>query len=236
VSETDRACGLRFESVPGPLVAVCGAAGGVGVSTIATALARQAARESPLPILVAEVDSGPGGLAAVVGAQSGQSLAALARDLAAGTDHPAIPWIEPEPGLRVIAGRPGLGAPLDAVPVLVQQARMAHALVALDCGVAGSEAARVGLAAADHTLLVLRDSEAAVTRAELVAGSLRGQCGLTVVLIAGRRERGVRRRARLLAERQADGLVLVPSARAGHEDDLLGALAGLAVALRTRIG
>src|SRR5436305_1368767 len=44
------ACGLAFERLGGPLVAVCGLAGGAGTTTLALALARQAARESALPV------------------------------------------------------------------------------------------------------------------------------------------------------------------------------------------
>ena len=45
-------CDLAFDRAGGPVVAVCGLAGGVGSSTLALALSRQAALESCAPVLL----------------------------------------------------------------------------------------------------------------------------------------------------------------------------------------
>ena len=47
---------LAFHRTGGPLVAVCGLAGGAGTSTLAYLLARRAARHSTVPVLLAELD------------------------------------------------------------------------------------------------------------------------------------------------------------------------------------
>ena len=63
-----RAIGLAFDELGGPLVAVCGLAGGAGTTTLALLLAHQAAVASAAPILLTEADPLRPGLAALSGA------------------------------------------------------------------------------------------------------------------------------------------------------------------------
>src|SRR5215207_10219947 len=74
-------CGLAFNELGGPLVALCGLAGGAGTSTLALLLARQAAAESSAPVLLTEADPLRPGLAALTGCATPRPLIALAREL-----------------------------------------------------------------------------------------------------------------------------------------------------------
>jgi MinD-like ATPase involved in chromosome partitioning or flagellar assembly len=129
-------CGLNFDQLGGPVVAVCGLAGGVGTSTFALALARQAARESSAAVLLAESDSYRGGLSVLVGHETPHSLSALACAIAEG-NQPTDTFLEFASGLRVIASGPRreAQASADVTRALLDQARDAHGLVVIDCGV-----------------------------------------------------------------------------------------------------
>ena len=128
-------CGLNFDQPGGPVVAVCGLAGGVGTSTFAFALARQAARESSAPVLLIETGSCRPGLSVLVGHETPYSLTALARAIAVG-NQPTDTFLEFASGLRLIASGPSreASAPAAAMRALLDQARDAHGLVVVDCG------------------------------------------------------------------------------------------------------
>lgn len=128
-------CGLSFDQLGGPVVAVCGLAGGVGTSTFALALARQAARESATAVLLIETGSCRPGLSVLVGHETPHSLTALAHSVADG-DPLTNTFLEFTSGLRVIAAGPRREepAPPEAMRTLVDQARDAHGLVVVDCG------------------------------------------------------------------------------------------------------
>ena len=74
-------CGLAFNELGGPLVALCGLTGGAGTSTLALLLARQAAAESSAPVLLTEADPLRPGLAALAGCATPRPLIALAHEL-----------------------------------------------------------------------------------------------------------------------------------------------------------
>ena len=69
---------LAFDTVGGPVVAVCGLTGGAGTSTLALLLARLAASDSTAPILLAETDPMRAGLAVLTGRATPRPLVALA--------------------------------------------------------------------------------------------------------------------------------------------------------------
>ena len=98
-------CGLNFDDLGGPLVAVCGLTGGAGSTTVALALARQSALESRVPVLIAEHGNPCGGLAAAAGQASPLGLAALSGHLDASQPLPGA-FVELAPGLRLIAATP----------------------------------------------------------------------------------------------------------------------------------
>jgi hypothetical protein len=206
---------LAFHRAGGPLVAVCGLAGGAGASTLAYLLARRAARHSTVPVLLAELAGG--GLAAVVGVNSPLGLCELAR--AVDEDcAPERPFAEAA-GLRLVASaQPGDPGPLPAGALerLLDDARAAHGLVVVDVGQpTASEAERL-LAIADHLLLCVPATDAGTRRAELrLAGGLLRRIAATGgrTLVCAATQPGARaqvRQLRRLADGRVDRLLLVP--------------------------
>ena len=129
------ASALAFDELGGPLVAVCGLAGGAGASTLALLLARQAAASSAAPVLLTEADPLRGGLAALAGHAAPHPLVELAQRVAEDA-APAETFLELEPGLRLVAAAPRRRETPDpeAVRALLGEARAAHGLVIVDCG------------------------------------------------------------------------------------------------------
>lgn len=128
-------CGLAFDRIGGPVVAVCGLAGGAGTSTVALALASRATTESRAPVLLADAAEATGGLAHLAGARSPRPLTDLARLLVDG-DAAGDTYTEFASGLRLVAAGPGPAGERDRVDTraVLVQAREAHGLVVLDCG------------------------------------------------------------------------------------------------------
>jgi cellulose biosynthesis protein BcsQ len=211
---------LRFDALDGPLVAVCGLVGGSGASTLAFALARQVARESAAPVLLAEADARRAGLAVVAGTTTRLGLSDLAREVADG-HAPGEPFVELEDGVRLVASDPRrvtepAPAQLDA---LLHDARSAHGLVIVDCGTAWPMADRV-LDAATHIIWTIKASRAAVVHARrLMASDALPTPGrhreALVAVAADRLTRASVRELRRLAGERCDRLVLVP-----HSDAL----------------
>lgn len=159
-------CGLAFNELGGPLVALCGLTGGAGTSTLALLLARQAAAESSAPVLLAEADPLRPGLAALAGCATPRPLIALAREL----DDDRVPretFLELAPGLRLIAAVPqACASPSpDAVRALLGQARDAHGLTLVDCGTHWSTGDPV-LAAATHMIWTVAATPTGLARAQ----------------------------------------------------------------------
>jgi cellulose biosynthesis protein BcsQ len=208
---------LAFHRPGGPLVAVCGLAGGAGTSTLAYLLACQAARRSTVPVLLAELDAG-GGLAAVAGASSPLALCELAS--AVDAEHaPEQPFAEVASGLRLIASaQPGHISPLPAGALerLLDDARAAHGLVVVDAGQPTPADADLLLAVADHALLCVPATAAGVRRAELeLAGGMLHRAAATgrralVCAATQPQARTQVRQLRRLAEDRVDRLLLVP--------------------------
>ena len=232
-------CGLAFNRAGGPLVAICGLAGGAGTSTLALALARQAAHESTAPVLLCETDSSAGGLAAIARASSQLSLGELATSALSGAALTAPPFATGADGLRVIAAGPGhaVGDPEQMRQVL-REARAAHGLVVVDGGLLGGLGSRAALAAATHALFVMPATTAGLARAEqLLGGALSPRHAVALVAVSPSAQAVRARELRQLAERHVDRLVLVPHIAAvargeGGAGQLELALAGLATALR----
>jgi len=206
---------LAFHRSGGPLVAVCGLAGGAGTSTLAYLLARRAARHSSVPVLLAELDAATG-LAALAGAASPLGL----RELAVAVDEgraPDPPFAEAAGGLRLIATTKPDDS--DAVPPeplarLLEDARTAHGLVVIDAG--QPTPGNTVLTRADQALLCLPATKAGTRRAELqlTAGLLRGlAAGARSALVCSAtqpRARAQVRQLRRLAQDRVDRLLLVP--------------------------
>jgi MinD-like ATPase involved in chromosome partitioning or flagellar assembly len=237
-------CGLAFDVPGGPLVAVCALVGGSGASTLAFALAQQAARESSAPVLLAESDARRAGLALLAGQASPLCLLRLARDVADGR-APHRPFIELDAGLRMIASAPHPVAAPDPADVraLLRDARAAHGVVIVDCGTAWAEARPV-LEEATHIVWTVTAEHTAVARARVLFASeaLPPQGRSREILVALRLERGRRasvRALRRLASQRCERLVLaaqsdaLPDGEVPATDSRLGrTLTGLAHTLR----
>ena len=207
---------LAFHRPGGPLVAVCGLAGGAGTSTLAYLLARRAARHSTAPVLLAEFNPG-GGLVALAGAASSLGLCELAR--AVDEERPPERPFTEAAGLRLVAAtQPGAPDPLPvgALERLLDDARAAHGLVVVDAGRPTAGEAEQLLAMADHLLLCVPATDTGVRRAELqlASGLLRraGSAG-NRALVCAATQQGARakvRQLRRLADGRVDRLLLVP--------------------------
>jgi hypothetical protein len=223
--EIATSCGLAFDESGGPLVAVCALVGGSGASTIAFALARQAARESAAPILLAESDARRAGLAVLAGEASPLCLLRLARDVADGRP-PERPFVELDAGLRMVASAPHpVASPEPAeVRALLRDARAAHGLVIVDCGTAWA-AARPVLDEATHILWTVTAARTAVARARVLfaSGALPPPGRWRETLVALELERGPRasvRALRRLAAHRCERLVLAARSDALADGEL----------------
>jgi hypothetical protein len=241
----DRAsvCGLAFDQLGGPLIAVCGLAGGAGTSTLALVLARQAAAESAAPVLLAEADPLRAGLAALAGRATPRPLVALAQQ----ADDDVVPtdtFVELTPGLRLIAATPQPGTPVgpDALSALLDEARDAHGLVIVDCGTHWTAASPV-LSQATHIIWTLPATPVGLTRgqaqfaADVTPTPGRWREVLAATATTPRPLVSVRA-LRKVARQRCDRLVLIPHSAAlargeqGASDATSRALTGLAATLR----
>jgi hypothetical protein len=194
-------CGLRFSRPGGPLVVICGLHGGAGTSTLAYALAAQAAEESPATVLLCETDAAAGDVAALTGVTSPLSLSELAGEFALGR-APAGGTLARAGKLRVIAAAPT--APLavgdDAVIALMNAAQPRHGLTVIDAGTARAPLTRELLRIATHVIwmTVARPGAAQRGRA-LLSGPLAPAVAARQALVV----RGVRRAGGTGARQQA---------------------------------
>lgn len=228
---------LVFDEPGGPVVAVCGLAGGAGTSTIALLLARQAAADSAAPVLLGESYAGRG-LALLAGRGTRHSLNALAVYAAAG-ETPDAAFAEIAPGLRLVACIERTAHADDApVSQLLNQAREAHGLVVVDGGTTWSPDDQI-LAAATHRVWVFPATPAglaaarvarppsAVSGRDVAVAVARDPNALVSVRAIRRTTRGRYQRLALVpySERLARGELDV-------DDSIAHAIGGIATALR----
>jgi MinD-like ATPase involved in chromosome partitioning or flagellar assembly len=235
-------CGLAFDALGGPLVAICGLTGGAGTSTLALVLARQAARDSSAPVLLTEHDAQRPGLAALAGRATPRPLVALARDLAH-RRPPVDTFAELADGLRLIAAAPHAELQVDATAVhsLLDQARAAHGLVVVDCGTHWTKHSPV-LDRATHVIWTLAATATASARAALAFDTIApapGQAREALAAVCVRPDRAVTVRAlRRLAAGRCDRLVVFPhDQNVAHDPEHVGpaalhALTALGAVLR----
>ena len=154
----------------GPLLSVCGLAGGVGVTTLAYLIALAAARQWPDPVLVADTGGPSGGLAMFAGVERPRSLGELAKQLAAGAPlGPGIFGVG-QHGVRVLAAGPEFASRCrdDKVKELVADAREVHGLTVIDCGTLAREADQIVAADATHIAWMLSATGNGVERGRRV--------------------------------------------------------------------
>ncbi len=154
----------------GPLLAVCGLAGGVGVTTLAYLIALAAARQWRDPVLVADTGGPSGGLAVCASVELPRSLGELAGQLAAGVPLGAGIYGLGQDGVRVLAARPEFSTRCrdDKVQELVADAREAHGLTVIDCGTLSREVDQTVAADATHMAWMLSATGNGVERGRRV--------------------------------------------------------------------
>ena len=220
-----RVVGLAFDELCGPLVAVCGLAGGAGSTTVALLLAHEAAAASAAPILLTEADPHRAGLAVLTGAATAHPLIDLAQHTA-NDNAPTETFLELEPGLRLIAAAPRrrtTTAPA-AVQALLNEARAAHGLVIVDCATTWMPDSPT-LASATHILWSTPATPAGLARARALLGSdlmpAPGRAVEALVATAHQPRARVSVRAlRRVAAQRCERLVLIPHSDAAARGEL----------------
>lgn len=162
--------GLCFHRSPGALLAVAGLTGGAGASVLAYLTAATAARESSVPILVADMGGPTGGLACLAGVTAPLTVCDIAERIITGEPLPSPLWATGEHGLRVLAGVPQftIDADRDAIKRILNDARQAHGLTVADVGGLARRADQAALAAATHVAWTLVASDDGVRSASRV--------------------------------------------------------------------
>jgi hypothetical protein len=205
----------------GPLLAVSGLCGGAGATTLACLVARRAVRRSERPVLLCDTGGPTGGLAAQLGLESPRTLIELANAVGEGAPLDGPLFVEAERGLRLLAGGPRLdrGAHAGGLVRLLGDARRAHDLTVIDCGVPARRCDQRALELATHVAWVLPASAGGIARARRVLDVLPSDPRRHDLLVA-RKDPAVRkppmRELTQLAERRRAPLVLMPAvSRAG---------------------
>lgn len=237
--------GLAFDALGGPLVAVCGLAGGAGTTTLALLLARHAATQSATPVLLTEADPCNAGIAALTGATTPHSLIDLAQKMA-NNDAPRESFLELQPGLRLIAAAPRRRSATDpaALRALLGEARDAHGLVIVDCATTWTAGSPI-LAAATHILWSAPATPAGLVCARAMLDSdllpAAGRCVEALVATATAQQPRTRvsvRALRHLASPRCERLILIPYSNTAARGEpsldtpVAHALTGLAPTLR----
>ena len=185
LAEAAAASGAPAAAADGRVVAVTGAKGGTGATSIALALARLAGA------LLVDLSGSRAGLPALIGCRTDRSLAELAHvgdGLAAAVETAAV---HHPCGLRLLPGPPGpevaAALPSGFATSLVRELRMAERAV-VDAGTAAFPAAREAVGTADRTLIVVTpDAYAAAAARELVTALVRaGATADTTVVVVNR--------------------------------------------------
>lgn len=199
----------------GPLLAVCGLAGGVGVTTLSYLVALEAVRQWTDPVLVADTGGPSGGLAACAGVEVPRSLGELAQQLAAGAALGGGIYAAGRDGLRVLAAGPEFSSPQgdEQVRELLADAREAHGLTVIDCGTLAREAEQTAAAAATHVAWMLTATAHGVGRCQRVLDAAPRMAGKELVVARNdvrQANAPLRELRRIAADRRAP-LVLVPN-------------------------
>jgi MinD-like ATPase involved in chromosome partitioning or flagellar assembly len=197
----------------GPLLAVCGLAGGVGVTTLSYLIALAAARQWTNPVLVADTGGPSGGLATCAGVEVQRSLSQLAEDLSAGVALGAGIYATGRDGLRVLATGPEFSRPADdQVEGLLAHAREAHGLTVIDCGTLARAIQQTAATAATHLAWVLTATPSGVRRGRRVLEASPPMAGKELIVARNdvRQVSAALRPLRQLAAERRAPLVLVP--------------------------
>jgi MinD-like ATPase involved in chromosome partitioning or flagellar assembly len=197
----------------GPLLAVCGLAGGAGTTTLTYLVAMAAARQLTQPVLAADTGGPTATLAYLAGVEAPRSLPALAAQLAAGGTLRGQLFAQGPHGVRLLASAPEFTPRYPKVQLnrVLDDAREAHCLTVLDCGTLARDVDRA-TAAATHVAWLMLATKDGVTRATRALGAAPNVAG-TELLVArrdARQRKAAVRDLRSLAAQRGAPLVLIP--------------------------
>jgi hypothetical protein len=205
---------LHRSSCLGPLLAVCGTAGGVGTTTVAYIVASAAACQWREPVLVADTGGPSGGLAAIAGVEAPRSLPELADHLATGLPLRDGIYATGSADLRVLATGPefSTSCPDPQFKRLLRDAREAHALTVIDCGTLARQADHVTIGAATHIAWVMPTAGRGACRAERVLAAAPPVSAKPILIARGdaRDTKVSVKELRRLGSEQGAPLVLLP--------------------------
>ena len=223
----------------GALLAVCGVAGGVGVSTLAYLIALAAAQQRSGPVLVADTGAPGGGLAVCAGIESSVSLRGLCQTAVRPARFSDFCAAGPA-RLRVLATGPEFKSSVgkDRLPGLLRHARETHELTVIDCGTLAGEIDQLAMAVAPHQAWIIPATDQGVDRARTVLEAAPRVAGKELIVGRGthRQPKGPVRDLRRLADERRASLVLLPHLphlESGHPD---GALDGAQLPLQAILG
>jgi MinD-like ATPase involved in chromosome partitioning or flagellar assembly len=224
----------------GPILAVCGLAGGAGVTTLSYLIALAAVRQRTDPVLVADTGGPSGGLAACAGVEVPRSLGELAQQCAAGVALGGGIYAVGRDGLRVLAAGPEFSSPraYDQVRELLADAREAHGLTVIDCGTLASEVEQTAAAAATHVAWMLTATSHGVSSGRRVLDAAPRMAGKELVVARNdvrQANAPLRELRRIAADRRAP-LVLVPHLSGLDADKLAAAAEAAQVPVQAILG
>ena len=224
----------------GPLLGVCGLAGGAGATTLAYLAALAATRQLSGQVLLADTGGPSGGLAALVGVEAPRSLPELASHLATGLPLRDGVYATGPAGLRVLAAAPEFSSSSTPAELsrILDDAREAHRLTVIDCGTLSRDVDRTAAAAATHLAWVLSATEHGLEHGERLLHAAPRMAG-SELLVARRDVRQakapIKQLRRLAAERRAT-LVLLPHVNALEHRSADRALDEAQVAIQAIVG
>jgi MinD-like ATPase involved in chromosome partitioning or flagellar assembly len=224
----------------GPLLAVCGLAGGAGATTLSYLVALAAARDWREPVLVADTGGPSGGLAACAGVEVPRSLGELAAQLATGVPLDGGIYAAGHDGVRVLANGPEFSssATHEQVRKLLVDAREAHGLTVIDCGTLAREAGQTAAAEATHVAWVLTATAHGVSRGRRVLEAAPRMAGKELVVARNdvrQANAPLRELRRIAADRRAP-LVLIPHLSGLDADRLAAAAEAAQVPVQAILG
>jgi hypothetical protein len=206
--------GASARLLRGPLLAVCGLAGGVGATTLSYLVALAAARSWAGSVLLADTGGPSAGLAACAGVEVARSLSELAAQLAAGAPLAGGIYATSRDGVRILAAGPEFSShPTgEAIRRLVGDAREVHALTVIDCGTLAGAVEQVITAEATHVAWMLAATRQGMERGRRVLEAAPPQAGAELIVARNdvRYTRASLRQLRALAAERRALLVLMP--------------------------
>ena len=207
----------------GPLLAVCGLAGGAGTTTLSYLVALAARHAWLEPVLVAYCGGTTGALAALADTSVPWTLPELAERLAAGASIDRQVYGVDRAGVHVLASDPEFSTAAGKEPLagLLDHAREAHGLTVVDCGTLARPTEQATASLATHVAWVVPATSTGIGVASRVLDAAPRLAGkqLLVAREASHSHRGLRELRRIAAERRMP-LIMIPDLAAEVADSV----------------